>query len=87
VLVLLHARDPAFVGTASERGVFAHISDADVEEWQSSTDIVLRHFAEYREQSWIANRKLLDVATAVVDGHRPCSPNLPRLLRRGDFGA
>jgi AmiR/NasT family two-component response regulator len=87
VIVLLHPRDPAFVGKASKRGAFAHISDADVEDWQSSTDIVLRRFAAYREQSWIANRKLLDVATAVVDGHRPCSPNVPRLPRRGDLGA
>jgi AmiR/NasT family two-component response regulator len=31
VIVLLHAPDPAFVKEASKRGVFAHISDADVE--------------------------------------------------------
>jgi response regulator NasT len=47
VIVLLHARDPAFVQEASKRGVFAHISDTDVEDWQSSIDIVLRRFAEY----------------------------------------
>ena len=29
--------------------MFAHISDADVEDWQSSIDIVLRRFAEYHE--------------------------------------
>ena len=85
--------------------MFAHISDDDVEDWQSSIDIVLRRFAEYhdlegafgvapsssapkasswnatpstthsafemlREHSRTANRKLVDVATAVVDGHR-----------------
>jgi AmiR/NasT family two-component response regulator len=105
VIVLIHARDPEFVKEASKRGVFAHISDDDVEDWQSSIDIVLRRFAEYhdlegafgrralierakgilmerhsvndasafemlREQSRTANRKLVDVATAVVDGHR-----------------
>ncbi|MGO9751294.1 MAG: ANTAR domain-containing response regulator [Solirubrobacteraceae bacterium] len=105
VIVLLHASDPAFVREASKRGVFAHISDNDVEDWQSSIDIVLRRFAEYhdlqgafgrratierakgilmerhsidednafellREQSRTANRKLIDLATAVVDGHR-----------------
>jgi AmiR/NasT family two-component response regulator len=105
VIVLIHTRDPAFVKEASKRGVFAHISDADVEEWQSSIDIVLRRFAEYhdlegafgrralierakgilmerhsvddvsayemlREQSRVNNRKLIDLATAVVDGHR-----------------
>jgi AmiR/NasT family two-component response regulator len=105
VIVLIHARDPEFVKEASKRGVFAHISDADVEDWQSSIDIVLRRFAEYqelegafgrralieratgilmerhatdetnaydmlREHSRINNRKLLDLATAIVDGHR-----------------
>jgi response regulator NasT len=85
--------------------VFAHISDDDVEDWQSSIDIVLRRFAEYqdlqgafgrratierakgilmerhsideqgafemlRERSRIDNRKLIDLAAAVVDGHR-----------------
>ena len=105
VIVLLHARDPEFVKEASKRGVFAHISDADVKDWQSSIDIVLRRFAEYqdlegafgrralterakgilmerhsidedgafellREESRTSNRKLLDLAAAVVDGHR-----------------
>src|SRR6478672_10571845 len=49
VIVLIHAPDPAFVREASKRGVFAHISDADVEDWQSSIDIVLRRFAEYQD--------------------------------------
>ena len=105
VIVLLHARDPDFIREASKRGVFAHISDVDVEDWQSSIDIVLRRFAEYqdlqgafgrrtmierakgilmerhsiddaaafemlREHSRTDNRKLVDLATAVVDGHR-----------------
>src|ERR1019366_1658303 len=105
VIALLHAPDPAFVREASKRGVFAHISDDDVKDWQSSIDIVLRRFAEYhelegafgrralterakgilmerhgidedrafemlRERSRIDNRKLVDLAAAVVDGHR-----------------
>jgi AmiR/NasT family two-component response regulator len=105
VIVLLHARDPDFIREASKRGVFAHISDAEVDDWQSSIDIVLRRFAEYhelegafgrraliecakgilmerhtidadtafgllREHSRVDNRKLVDLATAVVDGHR-----------------
>lgn len=117
VIVLLHAPDPPFVKDASKRGVFAHItdiSDADVEGWQSSIDIVLRRFAEYhdlegafgrralterakgilmerhsiddnaafamlRERSRIDNRKLIDLAAAVVDGHRllPKQPSDP----------
>jgi response regulator NasT len=114
VIVLLHEPDPAFVKEASKRGVFAHISDDDVEDWQSSIDIVLRRFAEFRdlegafgrrasierakgilmerhsigeegafemlrEHSRVGNRKLIDLATAVVDGHRllPRNPQAP----------
>jgi AmiR/NasT family two-component response regulator len=112
VIALLHAPDPAFVKEASKRGVFAHISDDDVEDWQSSIDIVLRRFAEYhdlegafgrralterakgilmerhaidedtafamlRERSRADNRKLIDLAAAVVDGHR-LLPKQPR---------
>jgi response regulator NasT len=114
VIVLLHARDPDFITEASKRGVFAHISDADVEDWQSSIDIVLRRFAEYhdlegafgrralierakgilmerhsiddvsafallREHSRVANRKVVDLAGAIVDGHRllPKQPQAP----------
>jgi AmiR/NasT family two-component response regulator len=114
VIVLLHSPDPAFVKEASKRGVFAHISDIDVEDWQSSIDIVLRRFTEYhdlqgafgrralierakgilmerhsvgedkafemlRERSRADNRKLIDLATAVVDGHRllPKRPGAP----------
>src|SRR5947208_8064320 len=111
VIVLLHAPDPAFLKEASKRGVFAYITDAEGEDWQSSIDIVLRRFAEYhdlegafgrraiterakgilmerhsvdeatafemlRDQSRAANRKLIDVATAVVDGH-PLLPKQP----------
>jgi AmiR/NasT family two-component response regulator len=114
VIALLHAPDPEFVKEASKRGVFAHISDDDVEDWQSSIDIVLRRFAEYhdlqgafgrramierakgilmerhsiheeeafamlRERSRVDNRKLIDLAVAVVDSHRllPKHPPIP----------
>jgi AmiR/NasT family two-component response regulator len=105
VIVLLHAPDPAFLKEASKRGVFAFVTDAEGEDWQSAIDIVLRRFTEYhnlegafgrraiterakgilmerhsineamafamlREQSRVANRKLIDIAAAVVDGHR-----------------
>ena len=111
VIVLLHAPDPGFVKEASKRGVFAHISDADVDDWQSSIDIVLRRFAEYhdlegafgrralterakgilmerhsvddkiafdmlRDHSRSVNRRLVDVSSAVVDGH-PLLPKQP----------
>jgi AmiR/NasT family two-component response regulator len=114
VIALLHSPDPGFVKEASKRGVFAHISDADVDDWQSSIDIVLRRFAEYhdlegafgrralterakgilmerhsidedsafemlRERSRVDNRKLIDLAAAVVDGYRllPKHPEAP----------
>jgi AmiR/NasT family two-component response regulator len=114
VIALLHAPDPTFVKEASKRGVFAHISDDDVEDWQSSIDIVLRRFTEYhdlegafgrralterakgilmerhsidedsafamlRDRARIDNRKLVDLAAAVVDGHRllPKQPRTP----------
>jgi AmiR/NasT family two-component response regulator len=114
VIVLLHAPDPEFVKEASKRGVFAHISDDDVDDWQSSIDIVLRRFAEYqdlegafgrralierakgilmerhcvdedrafemlRERSRTDNRKLIDLATGIVDSHRllPRAPHAP----------
>src|ERR1700722_1749932 len=44
VIVLLHAPDPAFIKEASKRGVFAYLTDADADDWQSSIDIVLRRF-------------------------------------------
>ena len=104
VIVLIHAPDPAFVKEASKRGIFAYITDAGAQEWQSSIDIVLRRFAEYhdlegafgrralierakgilmerhtvdedaafallRDHARTANRKLVDIAAAVVDGH------------------
>jgi len=113
VIVLLHARDPDFVREASRRGVFAHISDADVDDWQSAIDIVLRRFAEFhelqgafgrralierakgilmerhgvdeqaafamlRDQSRRANRKVIDLAAAVTDGHALLPGAAPR---------
>jgi AmiR/NasT family two-component response regulator len=104
VIVLIHAPDPDFVKEASKRGIFAYITDAEPQDWQSSIDIVLRRFTEYhdlegafgrraiterakgiimerhsvdeaaafemlRDHSRAANRKLVDIASAVVDGH------------------
>jgi response regulator NasT len=104
VILLIHAPDPAFVKEASKRGIFAYITDAEAEDWQSSIDIVLRRFTEYhdlegafgrravierakgilmerhsvdersafgmlRDASRQGNRKLTDLATAIVDGY------------------
>ena len=117
VIALIHEPDPEFVKQASQRGVFAYVTDTDAEDWQSSIDIVLRRFAEYqdlegafgrralterakgilmerhsvdeatafgmlRDHARRANRKLVDIAGAVVDGHgllpkAPTEPNPP----------
>jgi AmiR/NasT family two-component response regulator len=67
VIVLLHARDPGFVEEASKRGIFAHINDVDVEDWQSSIDIVLRRFAEYRElQGAFGRRTTIERAKGIL---------------------
>ncbi len=67
VIVLLHAPDPAFVRRASERGVFAHISDDDVEDWQSSIDIVLRRFAEFHDlQGAFGRRATIERAKGIL---------------------
>ncbi len=63
MIALLHAPDPAFVKEASKRGIFAHIIDSDVEDWQSSIDIVLRRFAEYHDlEGAFARRALIERA-------------------------
>src|ERR671916_1081847 len=49
VILLLHTRDPVFVREASKRGIFAYITDAEVDDWQSAIDIVLRRFTEYHD--------------------------------------
>ena len=36
VILLIHAPDPSFVKEASKRGIFAYISDSDVDEWQGA---------------------------------------------------
>jgi AmiR/NasT family two-component response regulator len=115
VIVLIHSRDSQFVKEASKRGIFAYINDREVDDWQSSIDIVLRRFSEYhdlegafgrralterakgilmerhsvdeatafkmlRDHSRASNLRLVDVATAVVDGHR-LLPKQPQPLR------
>jgi AmiR/NasT family two-component response regulator len=49
VILLLHTPDSAFVREASKRGIFAYITDAEVGDWQSAIDIVLRRFTEYHD--------------------------------------
>jgi AmiR/NasT family two-component response regulator len=59
VVALLHEPDPEFVVEAAKRGIFAYITDGDPQEWQSSIEIVLRRFAEYRDLEGAFKRRTL----------------------------
>jgi response regulator NasT len=59
VVALLHEPDPAFVIEAARRGIFAYITDVDPQEWQSSIEIVLRRFAEYRDLEGAFKRRTI----------------------------
>jgi response regulator NasT len=48
VIAMIDAEDPAFVRAAAERGVFAYVTNGEVDELQSSLEIVLRRFREYQ---------------------------------------
>jgi hypothetical protein len=76
-------KGPDFVKEASKRGVFAHISDADVEDWQSSIDIVLRRFAEYHDlQGALGRRALTERARGILmERHAIDEPSASELLR------
>jgi AmiR/NasT family two-component response regulator len=59
VVALLHEPDPDFVVEAAKRGIFAYITDGDPQDWQSSIEIVLRRFAEYRDLEGAFKRRTL----------------------------
>jgi AmiR/NasT family two-component response regulator len=128
VIALIHGSDPAFLCEASKRGVFAFVDDDD--DWQSSIDIVLRRFADYRDleeaferravterakgilmerhsvdeatafdllrdHARATNRKLVDIAGAVVQAHlllgnrlsdlaADCDPHQERQVASGE---
>ena len=53
VVVLVHAPDPEFLREASRRGAFAFLTEGG--DWQSTIDMTLRRYADYRElerESW-----------------------------------
>ncbi|MDX6507462.1 MAG: two-component system, response regulator PdtaR [Gaiellaceae bacterium] len=59
VVALLHTPDPGFVVEAARRGIFAHITDGDPQEWQNSIEIVLRRFAEFRDLEGAFKRRTI----------------------------
>jgi AmiR/NasT family two-component response regulator len=67
VILLIHAPDPAFVKEASKRGIFACITDAEVDDWQSAIDIVLRRFTEYHDlESAFGRRAVTERAKGIL---------------------
>jgi response regulator NasT len=67
VVVLLHAPNPEFVVEAAKRGVFAHVTDGEPQEWQNSIEIVLRRFAEYQAlENAFARRAMIERAKGIL---------------------
>ena len=67
VIALLHNSDPKFVNEAAKRGIFAHITDDDPAELQSTLDIVLRRFAEYHNlEGAFARRAMIEQAKGIL---------------------
>lgn len=67
VIALLHTSDPEFVNEAAKRGIFAHITDDDPVQLQSTLDIVLRRFAEYHNlEGAFARRAMIEQAKGIL---------------------
>ena len=67
VILLIHASNPSFVKEASKRGIFACITDSDVDEWQSAIDIVLRRFTEYHDlEGAFGRRAVIERAKGIL---------------------
>jgi two-component system, response regulator / RNA-binding antiterminator len=67
VIALLHASDPQFVNEAARRGIFAHITDDDPQQLQSTLDIVLQRFAEYHNlEGAFARRATIERAKGIL---------------------
>ena len=61
--------------------MFAHINDGDVEDWQSSIDIVLRRFAEFHDlEGAFGRRALIERAKGILmERHSTDAMRTPRL--------
>lgn len=67
VIALLHVSDPGFVNAAAQRGIFAHITDDDPQQLQSTLDTVLRRFAEYQNlEGAFARRATIERAKGIL---------------------
>lgn len=67
VIALLHNSEPSFVNEAAKRGIFAHITDDDPVQLQSTLDIVLHRFAEYHNlEGAFARRAMIEQAKGIL---------------------
>lgn len=67
VIALLQDGDSEFVNEAAKRGVFAHVTDHDPSELQSTLDIVLRRFAEYHNlEGAFTRRAMIEQAKGIL---------------------
>jgi response regulator NasT len=58
VIAILDVQDRTFIREAAKRGLFAYITGGDdLQELQSSIDIVLRRFAEYHDLEGAFSRR------------------------------
>jgi response regulator NasT len=83
VVLLIHAPDSAFVKEASKRGIFAYITDSEVDDWQSAIDIVLRRFTEYHDlEGAFGRRAVTERAKGILmERHSVDEPDAFELLR------
>ena len=83
VILLIHTPDPAFVKAASKRGIFAYITDAEVDDWQSAIDIVLRRFTEYHDlEGAFGRRAVTERAKGILmERHSVDDPDAFEMLR------
>ena len=71
VIALLSARDPAYIGEAAKRGIFAYIVDASAEELRSAIDITLQRFSEYNNlQGAFGRRAVIEQAKGILSPPR-----------------
>lgn len=72
VIALLHTKELSFVNEAARRGIFAHITDDDPEQLQSTLDIVLQRFAEYHNlEGAFARRATIERAKGILMATHP----------------
>jgi response regulator NasT len=67
VIVLLPAKDAAFIDQAARRGVFAYLIDGDAEELQGALEVTLSRFNEYHDlQGAFGRRAIIERAKGIV---------------------